>query len=454
MEPKEFERVAASFAAFHREFAPLFGRREAQRRSEQYVRGLLVQQTDRRNAENLAEAVEGATPRALQRLLSTAPWSSARVIDRLRAYLGSRLSTPEGVFVLDDTGFAKKGGKSVGVARQYSGTLGKVGNCQVGVFLAYASVRGHALVEGALYLPHEWTEDPERCRAAGVPEDRRAYQSKSAVALDLLRRARRDGHLGGRWVTADEDYGKAPGFRDALAAEGWWYVLEVQCTTQVFEKAARTAVRAGTGRGRPPSSRPRLVAGEPGPVAVQSLAAALPASAWQELTVTAGAQGPRTYQFARRRVWEHREGVPGRECWLMLRRNLDGSERKYYLSNAAAAMPLQTLAYVGALRWTIETEFQLAKGETGLDEYEARSWASWHHHITLALLADAFLLSLAQDWGEKDAPDHADASQPGATATPAPAHVDTGPVALLAGRYATTESTRHTEPHEASPHAA
>lgn len=453
MECKEFARLAASFAAFHRGFAPLFGRREAQRRSEQYLRGLLVQQTDRRNAENLSEAVEGATPRALQRLLSASPWSSARVIDRLREYLGPRLSTPEGVFVLDDTGFAKKGRKSVGVARQYSGTLGKVGNCQVGVFLAYASVRGHALVEGALYLPREWTEDPARCRAAGVPEDRMTYQSKTDLALELLRRAQRQGHLGGRWVTADEDYGKAPGFRDALAAEGWWYVLEVQCTTQVFEKAAQTEVRTWTGRGRPPS-QPRLVAGEPGPVAVQALAAALPTTAWQELTVTEGAQGPRAYQFARQRVWEHREGIPGRECWLMLRRNLDGSELKYYFSNAPAELALRTLAYVGALRWTVETEFQLAKGEAGLDEYEARSWASWHHHITLALLADAFLFSLEQDWGEKDAPDHADASQPGATATPAAAHVDTGPVAPLAGRDSATESTRQTEPREASPRSA
>lgn len=141
-------------------------------------------------------------------------------------------------------------------------------------------------------------------------------------------------------------------------------------------------------------------------------------------------------------------------CWLMLRRNVDGSEVKYYVSNAAAEMPLHTLASVGALRWTIETEFQLAKGEAGLDEYEARSWQSWHHHITLALLAGAFLLSLEQEWGEKDAPHHADANQSGVAATPATAHLDTGGVALLAGRYPTTESTRQTQPHQASPRAA
>jgi SRSO17 transposase len=416
----EFEEVAVSFAAFHREFAPLFGRKEAQRRSEQYLRGLLVQQTDRRNAENVAEAIEGATPRTLQRFLTEAPWSSEAVLVRLQRYLGGRLSLPEGVFILDDTGFAKQGRKSVGVARQYSGTLGKIGNCQVAVFLGYASKWGHALVDRALYLPRSWTEDVERCQAAGVPDDQRSYQSKTELALTLLRQARRRGSLSGQWVTADEDYGKVPGFRDALDAEGWWYVLEVQCTTQVFTQAAKTEVREWVGNGRPPT-KTHLAAGEPGPVAVQTLAAQLPDSAWQELRVAEGAQGPRSYQFARHQVWEHRDGIPGRACWVVWRRNLDGSELKYYFSNAPADTPLLTLAQVGGARWMIETEFQTYKGEAGLDEYEARSWQSWHHHITMAMLAGAFLLTLEQDWGEKDAPGHPAADQSSATATAAAA---------------------------------
>lgn len=420
MKQTEFEQVAASFAAFHREFAPLFGRTEARRRSEQYLRGLLVQQTDRRNAENVAEAIEGATPRTLQRFLTEAPWSSEAVIERLQHYLGHRLSAPAGVFILDDTGFAKQGRKSVGVARQYSGTLGKVGNCQVAVFLGYASERGHALVDRALYLPHSWTDDAERCQTAGVAEDQRPYQSMTDLALKLLRQARRRGHLAGKWVTADEGYGKAPSFRDALDAEGWWYVLEVQCTTQVFTQAAKTEVREWVGNGRPPT-KIHLAAGEPGPVAVQTLAAQLPDTAWQELTVAEGAQGPRSYQFASQRVWEHREGVPGRACWLVWRRNLDGSELKYYFSNAPADMPLLKLAQVGGTRWVIETEFQTYKGEAGLDEYEARSWQSWYHHITMAMLAGAVLLTLEQDWGEKDAPDHPAADQSSATATAAAA---------------------------------
>src|SRR5438045_8348846 len=224
MDQAEFDRVAASLAAFHAQFAPLFGRKEAQRRSEQYVRGLLVQQTDRRNAENVAETIAGATPRALQRLLTAAPWPTEPVIDRLQAYVGARGNTPEGIFVLDESGFPKQGKKSVGVARQYCGTLGKVGNCQVGVLLAYVSTRGHALVDKRLYLPPAGTDAPARCQAAGVPEGL-GYRSMAELGLDMLRQARAAGHLQGHWGTGDDGYGKVPTLSGALAAAGWRYVM-------------------------------------------------------------------------------------------------------------------------------------------------------------------------------------------------------------------------------------
>jgi SRSO17 transposase len=449
MDHVEFVRVATAFRAFHREFAPLFGRIEAQQRSEQYLRGLLVQQTDRRNAENIAEAVAGATPRTLQRLLPEAPWDTAPVITALQAYLASRLSTPAGVFVLDATGFPKKGTRSVGVARQYAGTLGKVGNCQLGVFLAYVSDRGHALVDTRLYLPREWTDDPARCRAAGVPAAV-GYQSQADLGLVMLRQARAAGHLRGRWVTADEDYGKVPTFRDALDADGWWYVLEVPTITTVFTEPAATTVPTWSGRGRKPT-RARLVDPARRPQAVQAVAAAWPADRWQALTVAEGAQGPRRYQFAAQRVWESRDGLPGRPCWLVLRRNRAGSDRKCYLSNAPADTPLRTLGRVGAMRWPIETEFQTGKGETGLDEYEVRSWPGWHHHITLALLAGAFLLTIQQDWGGKSARPDAATSQPRAPRVAAPPHVDARRAARLAERHPTAQRPRQTFAHQTSP---
>jgi len=450
MEQADFERAAASFAAFHAEFAPLFGRVEAQRRGEQYLRGLLVQQTDRRNAENVAEMIEGATPRTLQRLLTEAPWPTEPVIDRLQAYIGARLNTPSGVFVIDESGFPKQGTKSVGVGRQYCGTLGKVGNCQLGVFLSYASARGHALVDKRLYLPPAWADDPARCRAAGVPEGALRYQSKAELALDLLRQARAAGHLTGPWVAGDDAYGMVPTLRDALDAKDWRYVLDVPATTPVFDQPALAAVPPWSGRGSKPT-KPRLAPGAAPARTVEALAAGLSASAWRDLTVAEGAQGLRTYQFVALRVWESREGLPGRACWLLLRRNLDGSEPRYYLSNAPEDTPLLTLAQVAAARWTIETEFETAKGETGLDEYEVRGWSGWHHHITLALLAGAFLLTLQQEWGKKDAPAHASPSQPGAARDAAPPQVDARGVAPVAHRHPRAQRPRQTLTHQTTP---
>jgi SRSO17 transposase len=453
MKKAEFDRVAASFAAFHAHFAPLFGRKEVQRRSEQYLRGLLVQQTDRRNAENVAETIAGATPRSLQRLLTEAPWSTEPVIDRLQAYLGARLNHPKGVFVLDESGFPKQGKKSVGVGRQYCGTLGKVGNCQVGVFLAYVSARGHALVDKRLYLPAAWTNDPARCQAAGVPPEI-GYQSKAELGLAMLRGARAAGHLQGHWVAGDDAYGMVPTLRDALDAEGWYYVLDVPKTTPVFTQPATPAsmtIPPWSGRGRKPTT-PRPSQDALPPQSVQGVAANVPSTAWRELTVAEGAQGPRTYQFVGLRVWESRDGLPGRACWLVLRRNLDGTEPRYYLCNANADTPLLLMAQVGAARWAIETEFETAKGETGLDEYEVRSFRGWHHHITLGLLAGAFLLSMEQEWGGKDAPTNAPASEPNAARTVAASEVDARGTTPMAPRNPGAQREGETLTHQTASH--
>ena len=431
MDVAEFEKVSGTFSAFHGQFARFFGRTETRRRSEQYLRGLLIEQTDRRNAENLAEAVGEATPRSLQRLLTDAPWETTPVLDALQGYLAPRLNAADGAFVLDETGFPKKGSKSVGVARQYCGTLGKVGNCQLGVFLAYVSDRGHALIDARLYLPQAWIDDKARCQAAGVPEGI-AYQSKAELAMAMLRHARQIGHLTGRWVTGDADYGKVPTLRDDLDAADWWYVLEMPSTTPVFVKAAETMVPAWSGHGRKPT-RPQLVAGAPGAQTVAEWAAGVDQTSWQNLIVAEGAQGPRSYQFVAQQVWESRNGMPGRASWVVGRRNHDESELKFYLSNAPAETPLATLAQVGAQRWPIETAFQNAKGETGLDEYEVRGWGGWHHHITFALLAGAFLLTLQQDWGKKSARSH---PSPGGTSVAriaAPTNLDQSqPLAVAA----------------------
>ena len=430
MRPDDLDRVADSFTSFHAHFAPLFGRREAQRRSEQYLRGLLVQHADRRNAENIAEAIPNATARPLQRFLTEAPWPHRPVLAALQRFLGPRLSSPEGVFIFDETAAAKQGTHSVGVARQYSGTLGKVGNCQVGVFLAYASPRGHALLDGDLYLPQQWIDDPERRKAAAVPAAT-TMQTKGDLAGALLERARQTGQWPGRWVTGDAVYGSDPALRDVLDHAKLDYVLEVRNHARVFTSRPDTVVPAWRGRGRKPT-HPRRVANSVEAQTVVEVTAAVPARQWRTLTVAEGAQGPRRYQFYRRRVWECRDDLPGRECWLLVRRKLDGSDLKYCLSNAPESTTLLRLGQVGATRWNIETEFELTKSEAGLVEYEVRSWDGWYHHMTMALLAGAFLLQLQQEWGEKDAANHAATSKPGRAGVTAAPRMDEGGVNRLA----------------------
>jgi len=404
METELFLRAAERFADFHLRFARYFGNAIGRVRSAQYLVGLFLE-ADRRNIENLTDVVEHVSAHSLQRFITHASWSWEPVVEELQRFYGERLSAPDGVFILDETGFGKQGTASVGVARQYSGTLGKVGNCQLGVFLAYASSRGFALIDGRLYLPKEWTEDPARCEAAGIPAAQRAYRAKTELGFAQLRAARRLGALTGHWVTGDEAYGESPVFRDELNTDGYWYVLEMPSITPFFATRAPTTIPPGSGRGRTPS-KPRLAPGASPAQEVRAFAATVPDTAWESYTVALGEQGPRTYDFYACRGWESRDGLPGRATWLLLRRNLDKSELKYYFSNAPASTSPRKLARVGAMRWCIETGFTQSKTEGGLDEYEVRTWRGWYHHITLVLVAMAFLLLLTQEWGEKGARPH------------------------------------------------
>ena len=421
MDAAVFEQVYGAFQDFHAYFAPLFGRREARDHSRHYLQALLVQSGERRNAENLSETVP-ASARVMQRFLAESPWDDDTVIGRLQEYLGPRLGHPDAVWVLDGSDFPKQGRKSVGVARQYCGRLGKVASCQAGMFLAYVSPLGRALVDKRLYLPESWTSDKDRCEAAGVPEERQGYRSKTQLALEMLQRALERGHLRAGWVAGDDAFGMSPSFREGLAALGMRYVLDVPGGTTVWplEPAWTSPEHQGIGRPR----KPRLVGGQRRTMEERS--DELPEEAWREITVAEGSQGPRSYRFSAQRVRPTSRRKPGEIHWAIYRRNLDGSEPRYYMSNDPEDTPLETLAYVGGSRWRIETEFETEKSNVGLDEYETRTWAGWHHHVALCLLGGAFLLGLQQAWEKKDAPDHETAGLPGGAGDAAPGTVRAG----------------------------
>ena len=341
MEVAEFERVYDDFRDFHAFFAPTFGRIQWREHSGHYLQALLVQSQERRSAENLAEMVP-VSARALQRFLTEVRWDDEAVIARLQEYLGPRLTHPLAVWVFDGSDFPKQGVKSVGVPRQYCGHLGKVANCQAGMFLAHVGPRGRALVDKRLYLPEGWTSNGARCAAEGVPEAQRRYRAKIDLALEMLRRARALGHLSAEWAAGDDAFGMSPFFRDGLAAEGMQYVLDVPPDTPVWPLEPIWSSPAYQGRGRPAKPKPR----QEERLSVKKRSLAQPQEAWREITIAEGAQGLRTYRFSAQRVRETQYRQPSGVLLVVYRQNLDGSEPRYYWSNGPEDTPLETLPQV------------------------------------------------------------------------------------------------------------
>jgi SRSO17 transposase len=358
---EEVRAWAAGLEVLHARIAGRFARAEPRRRVLAYLRGLLGP-VGRKNGWQLAEHAGEATPDGMQRLLSTADWDPDLVRDDLRAYVVEHLGDSAAVLVVDETGFLKKGTTSVGVQRQYSGTAGKVDNCQLGVFLAYAGPKGRAFIDRELYLPRGWTNDPARCRAARVPEQVE-FRTKPQLARMLLERAL-DAEVPASWVTADEVYGGDPALRDWLEDRGVSYVLAVKGTEPL-----------GTAT--------------PGPATAAQLAASLAAEQWVACSAGHGAKGRRLYDWAR--VELAAPAAPEMARWLLVRRRRRDGELAFYACLGPANTSLVGLVRVAGIRWAIEDGFQQAKTEVGLDHYEVRRWPGWYRHITLALLAHAFL---------------------------------------------------------------
>jgi SRSO17 transposase len=362
------EQGQPEFEALFARIAPAFSRSEVRHWVRSYLAGLLAP-VPRRNAWQLAGHLGEMTPDGVQRLLNAARWNADQVRDDLRTYVVEHLGDPSAVLVVDETGFLKKGDKSVGVQRQYSGTAGRIENCQIGVFLAYASPKGRTFLDRELYLPKEWCQDPERRRRAGVPEEV-AFATKPQLARWMLSRAR-DAGVPAAWVTGDSIYGGDRRLRIWLEEQEQPFVLEVACNEPLW---------AATERG-------------PGQVRADQLAAQASPERWERLSAGAGAKGPRLYDWMR--VPLFRLNWPGFEHWLLVRRSIPKpEERAYYVVFAPEGTPLAQLVRVAGSRWAIEECLESAKGEVGLDQYEVRQWDAWYRYITLSLLAHAYLTVL------------------------------------------------------------
>ncbi len=394
--PHDLDTILKELREYHALFSLLFYRREQRDWSQAYLHGLLLE-LPRKSIEPMVLHLRGAdrnAVRAMQQFLSEGAWDDAAILHRLWQELATELGDDDGVLILDGSDFPKQGQESVGVARQYCGELGKTANCQAGVFLAYASQHGYALLDRRLYLPEAWFTDAyaEHRTACGVPHDV-TFMTKSELGWAMIEAVVQSGTLPCRWVTCDEGFGKNPDLLDQIATLGLWYFAEVPHDTRVWRERVATALPPWSGRG-PKPKRERVVPDAPAPQEVQALAAALPASQWQQYVIQEGSQGPQVAEFAFVRVVAVRDGLPGPEVWLVLRRSLTDGELKTYVCNAPADILHQRLVRTSGLRWPIETCFEVGKQELGMGDYEVRSWRGWHHHMTLVILAMAFLVRL------------------------------------------------------------
>lgn len=349
-----------------------FARVEPRRRARAFVLGLLSG-LPRANCWTIAEHTGESTPDGMQHLLARAAWDDEAVRDDLRGYVVEHLGDPEAVLIIDETGDVKKGSATVGVQRQYTGTAGRVENAQVGVYLVYAGAGGHAFIDRALYLPRSWTENAQRLRAAGVPDDV-AFATKPALARAMIARALDDGTPAG-WVAGDEVYGNDPNLRADLHGRGIGYVLAVArdhrvCTPAGYHQAI-------------------------------DLAASVPPQSWQRLSAGPGAKGHRYHDWAWVEITV--DEAPGRH-WLLIRRNARTGELAFYRAHAPRPVPLHVLARVAGRRWAVEESFQAGKELAGLDEHQVRRWTSWHRWTVLAMLAHAFLAVTAATERARAAP--------------------------------------------------
>ena len=391
---QDLETELAEYSQLYRD---LFGRREQKEQYEVYLQGLMTELPNK-SVETMMLHLNGDDPRAIrnmQHFVSQGSWQDQAILTRHWGEVNQDLGEENGVVIVDSSGFPKQGTESVGVKRQWCGQLGKRANCQVGVFLSYASRHGYTLLDRRLYLPKEWVEEEgyaERRSKCGVPPEV-PFKTQPTLALEMVQALHLEGTLSFRWLTCDEAFGRDTAFLDQVG-EIAYYFAEVAKDTHLWLRRPQTAIpQPKSNLGRKPT-RLQLVAGEAEAQPVAQIAAELPAGQWSRHTIKEGSKGPIVADFACFPVVAVRNGLPGPDVWLILRRDITDGELKFFLSNAPADTPFATFVWLSGMRWPVETCFEHSKQEIGLGDYQVRTWTGWHHHMTLCILAHFFLVRM------------------------------------------------------------
>jgi SRSO17 transposase len=359
-------------------------------KAQQYLYGL-VHPGIRKNMEVIADRIDGAEHQSIQQFISDSRWSAQAAMDRTAQEADAAIGDPhDAALLLDESGFEKKGDKSVGVARQWLGRLGKVDNGQVGVFAALARGCDVALVNGRLYLPQVWIGDPDRCLKAHVPQEYISFQTKDEIALQMVVHGRELGMRFG-WVGADAGYGKGIGFLRSLHTMGETFMVDIHSDFQMYDNNPKPYIPTGGKRGR----QPTLYVSDKEPTRVDTWVKGQSDAEWSVVEIRDGAKGILRREALSKRVWIWEEGTQQAYQWhlLVTRDPQTHSDHKYSFSNAAAETSLQRLTFMQSQRYWIERAFEDAKGECGMADYEVRGWDGWHHHMALVMMAQLFLLN-------------------------------------------------------------
>jgi SRSO17 transposase len=395
--PRDVRGLLDQLATYHAHFVPAFARCDQARWAEIYLRGLLSD-CERKSIEPMALHL-GVPIRPLQHFIGQSTWSIEPIIAQHQLLVGSTLGEEDGAFLVDESGVVKQGQDSVGVDHQYCGSVGKVANAQVGVYVGYASRKGYTLLDGQLFIPEVWFSEAyaDKRLSTEMPSTLES-KTKPEIALELLRRAVARGSVRARWLAADGLYGNSVAFRDGVAALSLYYFTAVSCDTLIWRRQVALFVPTYSGKGRKPTKL-RLKTPSNKPYRVDERAKRLPKSAWKRTTIKEGSKGPLVCDVVMVRVTEARDGLPGPRLWLVIRRNVaDPTDVRYYLSNAPETTTEGELARMLGMRWPVELTFEQGKQEVGLDDYEVRSWQGWHHHMMMVMLAHHFLVWVRLEW--------------------------------------------------------